>query len=87
MILGENAIRTFGLDRSELASIASGVGPTFADIVAPGSVEPELVQHFGDRGGYLKPFEGDRRVPEMVPLVRQDVADLSGRSPAAVSSR
>jgi predicted TIM-barrel fold metal-dependent hydrolase len=87
MILGENAIRTFGLDHAELATIASGVGPTFADIAAPGPVDPALVAHFGDRGGYLKAFEGDRRVPEMVPLVRQDVADLAGRSPATASLR
>ncbi len=83
-ILGENAIRMFGLDRAELAAIASRIGPTVDEITGGHVVEPALVDHFDARGGYLKPFEGDRRIPEIDVLVREDLARMGGRERAHV---
>jgi predicted TIM-barrel fold metal-dependent hydrolase len=74
LILGENAIRDFGLDREHLAQIASRIGPTVAQVTRAPAVAPELVEHFAARGGYLKPFEGDRRIPELEVLMRHDLA-------------
>jgi hypothetical protein len=76
LMLGENAIRTFGLARAELHAIASRIGPTVADILGDHAVDPALVQHFDDRGGYLKPYEGDRRIAEIAPMVEADLAAI-----------
>jgi len=84
-ILGENAIRTFDLDRDALARIASRIGPSIDDITGAQPVDPALLEHFQDRGGYLKPFEGDRRIPEIDALVQADLVDLVHRSGATTS--
>jgi hypothetical protein len=44
-----------------------------------------LLAHFGDRGGYLKPFEGDRRIPEIDALLQADLADFGRLQDAATS--
>ncbi len=74
LMLGENAIRTFGLDHARLATIAERIGPSIQQIAGNHVVDPELVSHFDARGGYLKPFEGDRRIREIDTLVRNDLA-------------
>jgi predicted TIM-barrel fold metal-dependent hydrolase len=84
-ILGENAIRTFGLDRDSLAAIATRVGPSIETITGAAPVDPALLAHFGDRGGYLKPFEGDRRIPEIDALLQDDLADFERLQDAATS--
>ncbi len=78
LILGENAIRTFGLDRAQLAAIASRIGPTVDAITGEHFVEPALVEHFDARGGYLRTFEGDRRILEIDALVQEDLARIGG---------
>ena len=62
LMLGENAIRFFGLDRERLAEIARRIGPTVEEINATDPhIRPELMANFAARGGYLKPSEGDDR--------------------------
>jgi predicted TIM-barrel fold metal-dependent hydrolase len=76
LILGENAIRTFGLPRDSLRAIATRIGPKVADILGDHAVDAALVQHFDDRGGYLKPYEGDRRIDEIAAMVDADLAGI-----------
>ncbi len=54
-ILGENAIRFYGLDREKLGKVANRVGPTTDQIVAPRDpVDPELLEQFHRRSGFNK---------------------------------
>jgi hypothetical protein len=78
-MLGENAIRFFDLDRDHLAEIAARIGPTVGEILGPNPpIRPELVENFEARGGYLKPAEGDEKIPEVGNLVEQDLAVVGG---------
>ena len=53
LMLGENAIRFFGLDRERLAEIARRIGPTVEEIIGPNpQIRPELIDNFEARGGY-----------------------------------
>ncbi|MET0886025.1 MAG: amidohydrolase family protein [Mycetocola sp.] len=54
MILGENAIRCFGLDRDARAAVAARIGPSPDEILGEHVVRPDLIDHFHDRGGFLK---------------------------------
>jgi predicted TIM-barrel fold metal-dependent hydrolase len=81
-ILGENAIRFFGLDASEIAAIAERVGPTIEEITgdAPG-VDPALISHFADRTGYLKPAERGTRLDEIEGQLQHDIDRLASATP------
>jgi predicted TIM-barrel fold metal-dependent hydrolase len=58
LILGENAVRCYGLDRDKFVSIAEQIGPRPADILGGGHhVRPELVDNFAGRAGYRKSME------------------------------
>src|SRR5262249_36039203 len=57
LMLGENAVRFFGLDHQRLADIAKRIGPTVEEVVGGGAIRPELLDNFALRGGYLKPPE------------------------------
>ena len=75
LMLGENAIRFFGLDRERLAEIARRIGPTVEEINATDPhIRPELMANFAARGGYLKPAEGDEQIPSVGLLVEDDLA-------------
>jgi predicted TIM-barrel fold metal-dependent hydrolase len=77
LMLGENAIRVLGLDRARLAAIAAGIGPSLAELDASAApVEPALIAHFDLRGGYLKPAEGDAKLPAVMDLIEDDVAKV-----------
>jgi hypothetical protein len=78
-MLGENAIRFFGLDRDRLAEIAKRIGPTLADVngVDPSHIRPELMENFELRGGYNKPAEGAEKLDELSTLVEQDIELLA----------
>ena len=79
LMLGENAIRFFGLDRERLAEIAQRIGPTVDEIIGPNPpIRPELIENFEARGGYLKPAEGDEKIPEVGALVEHDLATVGG---------
>jgi predicted TIM-barrel fold metal-dependent hydrolase len=53
LILGENAVRCYGLDRDALVAVAERVGPRPEEILGEGHhVAPELVANFAARAGY-----------------------------------
>ena len=69
LMLGENAIPFFGLDRANLTAVADKIGPTVQEITGPNpEVDPELLALFDGRSGYLKPSEGDERIAEIDPV-------------------
>jgi predicted TIM-barrel fold metal-dependent hydrolase len=77
MMLGENAITFLGLDRERLAEIARRIGPTVEDITGEGPpVRPELIESFDQRGGYLKPIEGEAKIPMVDELLEEDLVGL-----------
>ena len=76
LMLGENAIRFFGLDRERLAEIARRIGPTIEEIHSGGEVRPDLIESFAMRGGYLKPAEGEEKLPMVDDLLQADLAGL-----------
>jgi predicted TIM-barrel fold metal-dependent hydrolase len=74
-MLGGNAIQLLGLDETRLAQIADRIGPTLEDIMARPRPGPQMVAHWADRGGYLKPREQiDERA--LQPLVSEDLVGL-----------
>jgi hypothetical protein len=56
MILGENAIKAYGLDRGALAAVAERIGPS-PDILGDADVVPALVDHFHKRSGFSRPAD------------------------------
>jgi predicted TIM-barrel fold metal-dependent hydrolase len=76
LILGENVIRFLGLDRAPLAAIAERIGPTIEEITGTSTMDPDLLVHLDDRCGYLKPAEGDSRIPEIEGLLNEDLSGL-----------
>jgi predicted TIM-barrel fold metal-dependent hydrolase len=78
LILGENAIRFLGLDRTRLAEIAARIGPSVADVNGGGEVRPELIESFATRSGFLKPAEGEDRFPMIDALLEQDLPGVAG---------
>jgi predicted TIM-barrel fold metal-dependent hydrolase len=80
-ILGDNAIRFFGLDRDHLAGIASRIGPELSVITDPdATVDTALTEHLHTRCGVLKPFEGDELVARFDEMLRDDLAALGAGS-------
>ena len=73
LMLGENVIRTLGLDRGALAAVAERIGPSVEEVTSGPEVDPSLIAHFDLRGGYLKPSEGDEKIPLISPMVDADV--------------
>jgi predicted TIM-barrel fold metal-dependent hydrolase len=73
-MLGENAIPFFPLDRASLAAIAQRIGPTVQKVAGSGPVDRDLLSAFDARGGYLRPAEGDARIPEIDPMLKDDLA-------------
>jgi hypothetical protein len=76
-MLGLNGIRFFGLDETRLAAIAKRIGPKIEDVIGGGAVGEDYLESFAARGGYLKPYEGDERIPLVAPLVEHDLAAIS----------
>ena len=76
LMLGENAIRFLGLDRSRLADIAGRIGPSIEELTTNTDVRPELIANFDVRGGYLKPPEGDARIAIVDDMIRSDLASI-----------
>ena len=80
LMLGENAIRFLDLDRERLAEIAKRVGPRIEEVNGAGwEVRPELVESFATRGGFLKPAEGEAKLPLVDELLREDLARFGAR--------
>lgn len=80
MILGENAIRFLGLDRERLAEIARRIGPDINEIIGGGELRSDLLENFAMRGGYLKPPEGEGKLPLVDVLLREDLVDLGSHT-------
>lgn len=76
LMLGENAIAFFDLDRPRLLDIARRIGPTVEEVHAGGDVRPDLIENFAMRGGYLKPAEGDANLAMVDEVLSGDVALL-----------
>jgi predicted TIM-barrel fold metal-dependent hydrolase len=58
LVLGENAIRVLGLERTKLAAVAERIGPTVGEIRGRGApLDPRLIANWDVRSGYLKPRE------------------------------
>jgi predicted TIM-barrel fold metal-dependent hydrolase len=77
LMLGENAVRFFDLDRDRLTEIARRIGPTIDEIHAGGPVDDELLANFARRGGYLKPAEGAGKIPAVEGAVNEDIDALA----------
>jgi hypothetical protein len=75
-MLGENAIRFLGLDRSKLTAVAEEVGFTIDEITGASAVDAALLDHLQDRCGFAKPAEGASRIHEIEDLVRDDVVAI-----------
>ena len=74
LMLGENAVRFFDLDRAELAEVAERVGPDVGEINGrAAAVDPALVEHLTRRSGLLKAAEGDARLAATDAMVREDL--------------
>jgi predicted TIM-barrel fold metal-dependent hydrolase len=73
LILGENAIDWYGLDRLGLEKFAETIGPLPEEILGDHIVDPRKIQSFDKRGGYSKPAE---RVNTAV-VLRAFEADLA----------
>jgi predicted TIM-barrel fold metal-dependent hydrolase len=78
LMLGENAIRFFDLNRERLAALAKRIGPTMEQLIGPAELRPELLESFASRGGYLKPIEADERIALVDGLVVEDIASMAG---------
>jgi predicted TIM-barrel fold metal-dependent hydrolase len=81
-ILGENAIRFFGLDAARIAAIAERIGPEICDITNGPATDARLIEHLGERCGYLKPAEGGSRLGELDALLADDLARMRQGSAA-----
>jgi predicted TIM-barrel fold metal-dependent hydrolase len=78
LMLGENAIRFLDLDRNRLAEIAKRIGPSAKEIVGSGpDIRPELLASFDSRSQFLKPSEGDAKIPMVDALLRRDLAGFA----------
>ena len=77
LMLGANAVRVLGLDGDRLAAVADQIGPTVEELRDGSVVDPRLIAHFDLRGGYLKPAEGDTKIPLILPTVDHDIAALT----------
>jgi hypothetical protein len=55
LMLGENALKFFGLDRDELTPIANEIGLRAEDVLGQHDVDDTLIAHFDKRAGYNKP--------------------------------
>ncbi len=77
LILGENAIRIFGLDRDRLAGIAAEIGPRPQDVLGRYEIDPRYIAHFHHRAGFSRPAE--TVVPTyVVSLFDEDLAAVGG---------
>lgn len=77
LILGENALRAFALDRHHLEDIAARIGPDPGDVFGHvDDVPPSHVAHFHRRSGFLRPAE---RIDELatLELIRADLTAAS----------
>ena len=73
LMLGENGIRFFGLDRDRLAQIAKRIGPKIETITGGQPMTPDLIERFSNSSGYLKPYEGDEKIADLDTMLVGDL--------------
>jgi predicted TIM-barrel fold metal-dependent hydrolase len=57
-IMGENAIRFYGLDHAKLQQVADRIGPLASEVLLDQhAVEQRLVDHFDKRSGFARPAD------------------------------
>jgi predicted TIM-barrel fold metal-dependent hydrolase len=56
-MLGENAVRCYGLDGDHLRAIADKIGPTTDEVLGNVATNPAVLSQFHNRGGYQRPPE------------------------------
>jgi len=78
-MMGDNAIRILGLDRAMLEGEARRIGRTVDELRAGPPVAPALLEHFDERGGYLRPYEGDAQLADIEAAIQRDVAAIAAR--------
>jgi predicted TIM-barrel fold metal-dependent hydrolase len=58
LMLGENAVSLYGLDRPALVEIADRIGPLPSDVLGGGyNVNPAILTNFNQRSGYDRSYE------------------------------
>jgi predicted TIM-barrel fold metal-dependent hydrolase len=57
LLLGENCVECYGLDRTVLATVAERIGPTPESVLGHHVVDERLLAQFHARAGYLRPPE------------------------------
>jgi predicted TIM-barrel fold metal-dependent hydrolase len=75
-ILGENAIRFYGLDSAHLNEIAERIGPTVEEVFGGIDIDQQFLDGWHDRAGYLKPVE-QINVGKLAELLEADFAHVS----------
>jgi predicted TIM-barrel fold metal-dependent hydrolase len=76
LMLGLNGVRFLGLDETRLAEIAKRIGPSVSDITGDHDVRPEVIESFSNRGGFLKPYEGDEKLGAVEEVLTEDLAGI-----------
>ena len=75
LILGENLARFLQLDLAALAPTVERIGLLPQEVVvATAEIDPDLLTHLNARSGFGKPFEGDRLLDQLEPLIAEDLA-------------
>ncbi|MGH2877953.1 MAG: amidohydrolase family protein, partial [Solirubrobacteraceae bacterium] len=57
MVLGENAIRVYNLDRAALAKTAARLAVKPSDLFTRDALDDRLLDHFDARAGYRRPAD------------------------------
>jgi predicted TIM-barrel fold metal-dependent hydrolase len=79
LILGENAIRFYGLDHAYLASVAQRIGPRPEDFLGKDHVvDPKLIERFHTRSGYSRASKFD--LAELARAVDEDARGVAAQS-------
>ncbi|HMG44241.1 MAG TPA: amidohydrolase family protein [Acidimicrobiales bacterium] len=78
LLLGENAVRCYGLDREKLAAVAERIGPRPSDLLGEHHVDPRVVANLHIRGGGTTSYEQIDRA-EVSGLFEEDLAGVTGR--------
>jgi predicted TIM-barrel fold metal-dependent hydrolase len=77
-ILGENAIRFYGLDSAHLNEIAERIGPTVEEVFGGIDIDQQFLDGWHNRAGYLKPVE-QINVGKLAELLEADFAHVSAQ--------
>jgi predicted TIM-barrel fold metal-dependent hydrolase len=77
-ILGENAIRFYGLDRTHLDEVAAKIGPTVDEVYGGIEIDQKYLDGWHNRAGYLKPVE-QINIEKLTKSLEADFATVSAK--------